>query len=84
MSGQAIALVTKGILCKGGERIIKRFIPLNLQLQTDIFKLSLKKQDPIKLNLSIIESKITLKNFQHQLNLKVIDKYKLNLKVCED
>ncbi len=88
MAGQSIALATKGIICKGiGEitRITRCVLPLNLQLKTDLFKLSLKKQDPMKLNLSISEPKITLKNSSKtQLTLKRIDNFKLSLKKCED
>ena len=88
MAGQSLALATKGIICKGiGEiiRITRCVIPLNLKLKTDQFKLNLKKLDPIKLNLSVPITKINLVNTSTQkLSLRVIDKFKLNLKKCED
>ena len=87
MAGQSIALATKGVICRGGDitRITRCVIPLNLRLKTDLFKLNLKKIDPMKLNLSITEPKLNLKNSdQFQLTLKRIDKFKLNLKKCED
>ena len=87
MAGQSISLATKGIICKGGDitRITRCVLPLNLQLKTDVFKLSLKKQDSIKLNMSINEPKLTLKNLSSKkLTLKRIDNFKLNLKKCED
>ncbi len=88
MSGQANALTTKGIICKNIkfiEKIVRCVIPLNLKLKTDKFKLNLKKIDPVKLNLAILTTKINLINAsQTKLSLKVIDRFKLNLKKCED
>lgn len=87
MSGQANALATKGVICKGArivEKIVRCVIPLNLKLKTDKFKLNLKKTDPVKLNLAVLTTKINLVNTSTKLSLKVIDRFKLNLKKCED
>ncbi len=88
MSGLANSLMTRGIICKNIKiitKIIRCILPLNLKLKTDTFKLNLRKIDPIKLNLSIPSTKINLVNQSNQkLSLRIIDKFKLNLKKCED
>ena len=87
MSGQANALATKGFICRNIkfiEKIVRCVIPLNLKLKTDKFKLNLKKTDPVKLNLAVLTTKINLVNASTKLSLKVIDRFKLNLKKCED
>ena len=84
MAGQSIALATKGIICKGGDRIIKCFIPLNLQLTTDLFKLNLKLQDRFNLNSILDQTNLNLiKLSQINLNTK-IDKFNINLRKCEE
>ncbi len=84
MAGQSIALATKGVICKGGDRIIKCFIPLNLQLQIDRFNLNLKLQDRFNLNSIFDQTKLNLiKLSQFNLNTKV-DDFNINLRKCED
>ncbi len=84
MSGQSIALATKGIICKAGDRIIKCFIPFNLQLITDLFNLNLKLQDRFNLNSILDQKKLNLiKLSQLNLNTK-IDKFNINLRKCEE
>lgn len=88
MAGQSIALATKGIIfCPQGAvlRVTRCVIPFNLRLTTDLFKLNLKKIDTIKLNLLIERNKLNLvKLSTFKLNSKLSNKFKLNLRVCED
>lgn len=88
MAGQVIALATKGIIfCPQGAivRVTRCVIPFNLRLTTDLFKLNLKKIDNIKLNLLIQRNKLNLvKLSTFKLNSRLSDKFKLNLRVCED
>ncbi len=88
MAGQSIALATKGIIfCPQDviSTVTRCVIPFNLRLTTDLFKLNLKKIDNIKLNLLIERNKLNLvKLSTFKLNSKLSNKFKLNLKVCED
>ena len=88
MSGMAIALATKGIICKGGgdvTLIIRRVMPFNLQLDTDPIKLSLKKQEIINLNSEITTKKLVLRSLPKlKLSTTRVKKIKLTLKKCEN
>lgn len=88
MSGMAIALATKGVICKGDgdvTLIVRRVMPFNLQLDTDPIKLSLDKQDVIALNTSVTTKKLVLRSLpQLKLTAKRVNKIKLTLKKCEN
>lgn len=88
MSGQANAIGTRGVICKGGSRTIIRIfrcvLPFNLQLKRDLFKVNLKLQDTINLNTLIDQNKINLLKLDpFKFNTNVPD-LKINLKKCED
>lgn len=56
MSGQAMSMATKGILCKTETTVINRYIlPLDLKLETNIIKLNLKSPEILKLHLKLCE-----------------------------
>lgn len=88
MSGMAIALATKGVICKGGGDvtvIVRRVIPFNLQLDTDPIKIALENQDPIKLKASIDTKKLVLRTLPTlKLNTKIVKSIKITLKKCEN
>ncbi len=88
MGCQGIPLATRGIIfCPQGTvtRITRCVLPFNLRLTTNIFNLNLKKQTTINLNSIINQKKLNLiKLSKFNLNTKISDKFKLNLKKCED
>ena len=84
MSGQTIALATRGVICRGrGEitRIVRHVLPFNLQLKTDVIKLNLKHLEVIKLNTILSQKKLNLIKLPNlKLNKKITSTLKLNLK----
>jgi hypothetical protein len=84
MSGQSIALATKGIICMGGDRIIRRVLPLHMNLLNTTIKLNLKYLETIKLNTFLDQKKLSLKLDDLKLSQKFTNNLKLNLKKCEE
>ena len=83
MSGQAIALATKGILCCPGEIIYKIVTPININLKKLDPKFSIKQLDNEKLNLKMINPKINLRSQENKISLKKKD-IKIYIKKCKE
>ena len=84
MSGQTIALATKGILCKS--QIIRRIIlPFNLNLENDIFDINLEEISDKDINLNLEnQQKINVEVEKFSINKKLIDLKVINIeKVCD-
>jgi len=89
MGCQGIPLATRGYIFCPSTTVVecdtKCYIPLNLQIKTDVFKLNLQELDPIKLNTMIDFNKINLLKLSDlKLNTKLSTDFKLNLKKCEE
>ena len=83
MSGQAISLVTKGMICRIGTLIQKFCIPLNFSVSRNVIKLNLSKKLPMKINISNSNvTKLTIRAKQSKLNINT-EKIKINInKIC--
>ena len=85
MSGQTNALATRGVICKGGDRIIKCILPFNLKLKKTSIPLNLKLNVNQELNLKVQETKLNISKIPSlKLNQSLPTPFKLNLKKCED
>lgn len=83
----ALSLATDGIICPTGitiNGITRCVIPFNLHLTTDVFNFNLKLKNIINLNAILDKKKINLLKIQTNLNSKLSNKTKINLKKCED
>jgi hypothetical protein len=81
MSGQAISLATKGIICKPQE-ITRHFsIPLNLSIKTNEHNIHLIRKEGFKLNLDTKSENIHIVNENIGLTINT-KKPVISLKAC--
>ncbi len=88
MSGQAISLATKGIICCGtqsSQTVIQRFcMPLNFSIAKNIIKLNLSQPLPAKINMKNLNiANLTIKAAQTNLSMKA-STIKINVnRICD-